>query len=324
MLPRDYSAYESLLTQARILADYLKHWFIPELYTTGVFQDHFLKSTGILSPVTTLFGALFHIALISVSLVKRREWPLFAFAVLFFYGGHLLESSVLNLELYFEHRNYMTAAFLFLPLVVLLRNKVSQPMFFGVAIAALLVLGSFTRYSATVWQTFPSIVEASARKAPTSARAQAQYATQLFNAGRYEESLQVIDRAVEVIDTEDPLLLINRLIIHCQLGILSTSDFDNVADGGDKTFLRCALAQTLYRVDRIGWYGKVSRRSRLPGCAPCSKRCCSCRSTPIPSRWATRRFTISSAIPVLRPAICHGLSRHSRSRCGRDLALRTR
>ncbi len=228
--PRDYSAYESLLTQARVLVDYVKHWFIPELYTTGVFQDHFLKSTGILSPVTTLLAALFHIALISVSMVKRREWPLFAFAVLFFYGGHMLESSVLNLELYFEHRNYMTAAFLFLPLVVLLRSKVSQPMFFGVAIAALLVLGSFTRYSATVWQDFPSIVEASARKAPTSARAQAQYATQLFNAGRYEESLQVIDRAVENIDSEHPLLLVNRAIIHCQLGILSVSEFDKLAD----------------------------------------------------------------------------------------------
>jgi tetratricopeptide (TPR) repeat protein len=228
--PRDYSAYESLLTQARVLVDYVRHWFIPELYTTGVFQDHFLKSTGILSPVTTLLAALLHTALITVSLVKRREWPLFAFAVLFFYGGHLLESSVLNLELYFEHRNYMAAAFLFLPLVVLLRSRVSQPMFFGVAIAALLVLGNFTRYSATVWQDFPSIVEASARKAPTSARAQAQYATQLFNAGRYDESLQVIDRAVENIDSEHPLLLVNRAIIHCQLGVLSTSEFDKLAD----------------------------------------------------------------------------------------------
>lgn len=236
MLPRDYSAYERLLTQARIVADYLKHWFIPELYTTGVFQDHFLKSTGILSPLTTLLGALLHSALISLALLRRRKWPLFAFAVLFFYAGHLLESSTLNLELYFEHRNYMTAAFLFLPLVVLLRNKTPQHVFFGVVVAVLLVLGGFTRYSATVWQTFPSIVEASARKAPTSARAQAQYATQLFNAGRYEESLQVIDRAVEVIDTHDPLLMVNRLIIRCQLGVLSTGEFDNVAEVVTKRF----------------------------------------------------------------------------------------
>lgn len=228
--PRDFSAYERLLTQPRVLADYLRHWFIPELYTAGVFQDHFLKSNGFLSPITTLMGILLHGALILVSLLKRREWPLFAFAVLFFYGGHVLESSVVKLELYFEHRNYMTAAFLFLPLVVLLRSKGSRQVFFGVAVAALFVLGGFTRYSATVWQDFPSIVEASARKAPTSARAQAQYAVQLFNAGRYEESQQVIDRAVDLVDSEHPLLLVNRLIIRCHTGILSTSEFDDVAE----------------------------------------------------------------------------------------------
>jgi tetratricopeptide (TPR) repeat protein len=228
--PRDYSVYERLLTQWRVLVVYLKQWFIPELYTSGVYQDHILKSTGILSPLTTLFGALFHVALVSVSLLKRRDWPLFAFAVLFFYGGHVLESSVLNLELYFEHRNYTTAAFLFLPLVVVLRKKASETAFFVVAATALLMLGGFTRYSATIWQSFPSIVEASAHKAPTSARAQAQFATQLFNAARYEESLQVIDKAIQVIANDHPVLLINRLIIRCQMGLLSEGDFKQVAD----------------------------------------------------------------------------------------------
>lgn len=228
--PRHYSAYEGFLTQGRVLVDYLRHWFIPELFTSGVYQDHFLKSEAILSPMTTLLSMLFHIALIAVSLVKRRQWPLFAFAVLFFYGGHLLESTVLNLELYFEHRNYLTAAFLFLPLIALLKSRVSPRLFMTVAVALVLVLGGFTRYSATVWQTFPGIVEASARKAPMSARAQAQYATQLFNAGRYDESLRVIDTAVATIDSDHPLLLINRLIIRCQLGILTVSEFDKVAD----------------------------------------------------------------------------------------------
>jgi tetratricopeptide (TPR) repeat protein len=93
----------------------------------------------------------------------------------------------------------------------------------------LLSLAGFTRYSATVWETFPSIVEASARKAPTSARAQAQYATDLFNAQRYDESMQVIDKAIENIPGDHPVLQVNRLIIQCQLGVLSKSDFDRVA-----------------------------------------------------------------------------------------------
>jgi hypothetical protein len=227
--PRNYSAYEGVLTQTRVLFDYVRHWFIPELYTSGVYQDHFLKSSGIVAPITTLISTILHFGLITLSVVKRREWPLFAFAVLFFYGAQVLESSVLNLELYFEHRNYTSAAFLILPLIVLLRRKATGRTFVIVGAAALLLLGSFTRYSATIWQDFPSIVEASARKAPTSARAQAQYATQLFNATRYDESLQVIDDAIENAASDHPVLLVNRMIILCQRGILSRSDFDSVA-----------------------------------------------------------------------------------------------
>jgi hypothetical protein len=120
---RDFSIYERFLTQGRILFDYLQHWFLPKLYTTGVFQDHFIKSTGLFSPMTTVVSYLFHVAAIAFAFVKRRELPLVALAILFFYASHLLESTVVNLELYFEHRNYVAVAFLFLPLVEALRRK---------------------------------------------------------------------------------------------------------------------------------------------------------------------------------------------------------
>jgi tetratricopeptide (TPR) repeat protein len=226
--PRDFSLYERVLTQPRILFDYLQNWFIPKLYTTGVFQDHFIKSTGIFSPITTVLSALLHLTIIAISVVNRRKWPLFALAALFFYASHMLESSVLNLEMYFEHRNYVAAAFLCLPLVVFLQSKLSRQGLLAVGIAATLLLGGFTRYSATIWQDFPSMVEASARKAPTSARAQAQYATILFNSQRYEESLQVIDRAIQTIPTDNSLLLVNRMIILCNLGFLDDPEFRRV------------------------------------------------------------------------------------------------
>jgi tetratricopeptide (TPR) repeat protein len=226
---RDFSLYERLLTQPRVLVDYLQNWFIPKLYTTGVFQDHFIKSTGIFSPLSTLFSILFHLVMISLAIVNRRKWPLFALAALFFYASHLLESTVLNLEMYFEHRNYVAAAFLFLPLVVLLQKKVSRQRLITVGLVGMLVMGAFTRYSATIWKDFPSMVQASAQKAPTSARAQAQYAVLLFNAGRHEESIQVLDQAIQNIPTANPLLLVNRIIILCNLGFLNESEFRTVA-----------------------------------------------------------------------------------------------
>lgn len=227
--PRDFSAYERVLTQPRVLIDYVKHWFIPSLYTTGVFQDHFVKSSGMLSPITTMLSTLLHIAVISIACVNRKKWPLFAFATLFFYASHVLESSVIKLELYFEHRNYLAAAFLFIPLIVMLHKKVSRRAFFVVVSCTLLVLAGFTRYSATVWADYPSMVAASAQKAPTSARAQAQQAVNLFNAQQYDEALQVIDRAIQNNANDRPLLLVNRLIILCNRGILAATDFEQVS-----------------------------------------------------------------------------------------------
>ncbi len=223
--PRDFSVYERLLTQGRILVEYLQHWFLPKLYTTGVFQDHFIKSTGLLSPITTLLSFLLHAAIVALALIKRRKWPLFALAALFFYASHLLESTVINLELYFEHRNYIAVAFLFLPLVVLLYRKADLRMFALTSVLVLVLLGSFTRYSATVWQSLPSMIESSALKAPTSARAQSQFAKLLFVFERYDEALETIDRAIANIPNDDPLLLINRLYFLCSRNSLDVAEY---------------------------------------------------------------------------------------------------
>jgi tetratricopeptide (TPR) repeat protein len=228
--PRDFSLYERLLTEARVVADYLQNWFIPKLYTTGVFQDHIIKSTGVLSPPTTLLAILFHLVVIALAFVYRRKQPLFALAALFFYTGHLIESTVLNLELYFEHRNYLSASFLFLPVFAALYKHARPKLFATVAVALLLVLCGFTRYSATVWESVPSIVEASAHKAPTSARAQARYANLLFNANMHERSLQVIEEAIRNIPHNDSLLQVNRLIILCNTDSLAPEEVQKAAD----------------------------------------------------------------------------------------------
>ena len=227
--PREFSLYERLLTQPRVVADYLQNWFLPKLYTTGVFQDHVVKSTGLFTPLSTFIGFVFHGALITLAIARRRQLPLIAFAVLFFYASHLLESTTLNLEMYFEHRNYMAVAFVFLPLIVFLGERLKTRTAIIVTVAVLGLLTGFTRYSATVWSNYEVMVAASAAKAPTSARAQSQYAINLFNSGRYDEATQVLDRAVEEITTDSTQLLITRLVVLCNLRKLKATDIEAVS-----------------------------------------------------------------------------------------------
>ena len=47
-----------------------------------------------------------------------RIFPVVGFSLLFFLLNHLIESSVIALEILFEHRNYLPSMFLFLPVAM--------------------------------------------------------------------------------------------------------------------------------------------------------------------------------------------------------------
>ena len=104
---RDFTMSERLLTEARVLLDYLSKIIYPLPSSFGLFHDDFEASRGWLSPPTTLLSVLVWIGLIVTAFAKHRSWPWFAFAVLWFCAGHLLESTFIGLMLYFEHRNYL-------------------------------------------------------------------------------------------------------------------------------------------------------------------------------------------------------------------------
>ncbi len=244
--PRDFSLYERLLTQPRVLFDYLYHWAVPGLYTTGVFQDHFIHSKALFSPLSTVLSLSFHVLLISIAVLWRRKQPIVALAVLFFYVAHLMESTTLNLELYFEHRNYLPASFLFLPVAVFVHQKFGGRAFVAASILVLALLTGYTRSSANTWSDFPSMVTASAQNAPTSARAQADYANMLFNAGRYEESVQVLDNAIRNIPSDRPHLLLSQLTILCRLNMLSEAEFNSVSGRLSRTVYDPRLMSIYY------------------------------------------------------------------------------
>ncbi len=111
----------------------------------------------------------------------------------------------------------------------------SRRAFISTSLIVLLLLSGFTRYSATVWSNYASMVEASARKAPTSVRAQARHSASLFNAQRFDEAVQVLDTAIANIPGVHPLLLVNRLITLCNLGVLNKREYESVAGVLSKT-----------------------------------------------------------------------------------------
>ena len=104
---RDFTLYERLLSECRILLDYLRWTLIPDLRQLALFHDDISPSRGLLTPVTTLPSVIVILGILLAAVVFRRRAPLLSFGMLWFFAGHLMESTVLPLELVFEHRNYL-------------------------------------------------------------------------------------------------------------------------------------------------------------------------------------------------------------------------
>lgn len=191
---RDWTLPERLLSQPRALWDYLGHLALPRAGGGGVFVEGFATSRGWLDPLTTLPAALALTATTAAAVAWRRRFPVASFAWIFFLGGHLLESSVIPLEPYFEHRNYLPAMFLGWPLAqALLRPGAYaryRTAFALLLVAALLLL---THQRASLWGN-PSLLTAlSATHQRDSVRSQVQALHQQIERGRAGPALARID-----------------------------------------------------------------------------------------------------------------------------------
>jgi len=170
---RGWTVGERLLTESRIVIDYLRLLFIPHAHSTGLFNDQFPISTGWTHPASTLPCIALIFALIGAGFALRKKHPAIALALLFYFAAQLMESTWLSLELYFEHRNYLPAMLLFWPIGLWL-GKPGSLRFLRIGVAALVLaaLATLTAQRSTLWGDGFRQAQVWAAINPDSARAQ--------------------------------------------------------------------------------------------------------------------------------------------------------
>lgn len=104
---RDFTLVERLLTEARVLWFYLRLVVLPDERVMGLYHDDFAVSHGLFEPPATLLALAGLAALLGLALSGLRRAPMASLGVLWFFAGHLLESTLIGLELVHEHRNYL-------------------------------------------------------------------------------------------------------------------------------------------------------------------------------------------------------------------------
>ncbi|MEX2474375.1 hypothetical protein [Marinobacter sp.] len=220
---RDFNLWERLITEPVVIWDYIISIFSLKVHRLSLFHDAYPVFDSLLSflPLISIFGL---VGAIGVALFVRKRWPILSFGILWFFTGHILESTTVALELYFEHRNYLAllgVAFVFVALLYMALKRFSGDLYkFSPIIIGLFIslCGAITWGYASEWGNEERLISVWAAQQPDSPRAQRTYAHFLASRGMAPAALSELEVSREQFpeDLSIPLMMIN---ISCSFGL---------------------------------------------------------------------------------------------------------
>lgn len=175
---REFTLPQRLMTEARVMFFYLKSIVLPSTAELGMYHDDIPISQSLLSPITTILSISGLFILTIAGFLVRKRHPILSLGILFFLAGHIIESTIIPLEITFEHRNYLPMYgillilffYLLYPLAQLSTLKIRQ--FASVGLITLLSVSTHTR--ADQWKSAFLFCNIEASHHPLSPRANAE------------------------------------------------------------------------------------------------------------------------------------------------------
>ncbi len=202
---RDFDLGERLLTEGRVLVDYLRWTLLPNLGQLSLYHDDYVVSRGLLQPPSTLVALLMLAGLAAAAAWLRTRRPLMALGLAWFLCAHLLTATIWPLELVYEHRNYFASLGLCLVLAdVLLRLAGDSDRFrrIGVLLAMVLLLlyAGTTALRALEWSNPLRFAMSEAAKHPQSPRATYDLARDYILLSGFDPASPYVDEAFAALE----------------------------------------------------------------------------------------------------------------------------
>jgi len=205
---RHFTLSERLLTELRIVFSYCVLLLLPLPRWLNLEHDAAL-STSLFSPLSTFFSLVFIVLAIFIAWIIRNKKPLIAFGILWFFINLLIESTVIPLELKFEHRLYLPSAGFYLILILglyefyvyLNDNNFSldrMKVFLSVAVIICSGLSYLTYTRNMVWKDSVSLWQDCISKAPDKATTHSNLATAWLEREKYEKALNESEKAINL------------------------------------------------------------------------------------------------------------------------------
>lgn len=201
---RPFTLVQRLMSESRILVDYLQWILVPSGQALSFFHDDIPLSVSESSPPDTLWCQVVLGFLLLFGLALRGHRPLASLGILWFFAAHLLTATIIPLELIFEHRNYFASVGVVLAAVDLLFLAAPPPWArsFGFAflLFAVVANAAVTRQRAFEWGDALRFAQSESENHPDSARAAYEYGRVLLIRSNYSPTSPLTDRAFPVLN----------------------------------------------------------------------------------------------------------------------------
>ncbi len=223
----NFTLLERVLTESRILWAYLGQLISPDMLSTELFHTPQL-STSLLMPITTLFACLAWLIVLVLACLYRKQQPVLALAVFWFLAGHIIEGSVIPLELYFNHRNYLAIVgplFAVVCLLVVGRARFpgsTQKLLLAIPLLMVAVNAWQTTTNAELWRKPLKLAVDWYRHDPLEVRNAEFYAIKVAYTGEAgaEDASEIYDGILQ----DNPAMLrplFNRMLLSCISPLIS-------------------------------------------------------------------------------------------------------
>jgi len=214
---RNFSVIERLLTEPRIIFFYIYLLIIPNVSLLNLNHD-FLISKSIINPPTTLFAIAGIILLVIIACIARKKYNLLSFVIVWYLGNLVIESTIIPLELIFEHRTYLPGVLIFLLIsfgIVYVSKNVFKNNKAILAASLLLILYGNGTYLRNIMFSAPiSLWQDVVQKSPNLARAHANLGKIYMDLGYNVEAKKSLQRAIELkADMPEALVNLGKLYL---------------------------------------------------------------------------------------------------------------
>jgi len=200
----EYSQYEftmseRVLTQFRVVIFYLSLLTYPHPSRFNL-EHYFTTSHSLLDPITTLLSLLIILGLVAFAIFLVRKNRLISFGILWFFINLVIESSVIALDMIFEHRLYLPMFGFALIVSYLTFHFLSNKRSLAVVISAVITLslGTATNIRNRVWQNNITLWSDVVTKNPQNQRAHSNLGVALKDADRTDEAIRHYSKALRI------------------------------------------------------------------------------------------------------------------------------